>query len=161
MPVELERRLRRLICIATVVLAARSLSAADVIGTWGVRASTPQLFSISGGVLIGEIDPPSDFKGDSSHLPHGLLIQIEPGVHGGKLSLGYAKGLPPYAGAGLKLSALRTWGRPLFTEPGQTYLGVEADASFFIKLSLGIMARINHETRAPRVIVTGGLGLGF
>jgi hypothetical protein len=134
--------------------------AADTLATWSVRLSTPQVASASVGLLLGEIDPPPDFKGES-HLPHGLLMQVEPGCGGGKLSLGYAKGLLPHAGGGVKLSLLRTWGKPWFTDPRQTYLGVEADASFFVKLSLGILVRVNKDEHAPGFLLTGDIGLGF
>ena len=62
MPAALKRRYSTHVLVAIMLLAARPLPAADAIGTWGMRASTPQLFSVSGGVLIGEIDPPPDFK---------------------------------------------------------------------------------------------------
>lgn len=143
-----------------VCLGSGPAYAVDAIGTWGVRLSSPQIFSASAGLLIGAIDPPAD-DSNETHIPNGVLIQIEPGVGGGRLSLGLAKGLLPMAGAGVKASILRTWGKPLFTEPNQTYAGVEMDASFFIKLSLGAMARLGGSESAPRLIVTGGIGLGF
>jgi hypothetical protein len=136
--------------------------AVEALGTWGARLSSPQIFSASLGVLIGRIDPPQDDSDDGgTHLPTGVLIQIEPGLGGGKFSLGVAKGLLPMAGAGIKASIMRTWGHPLFTEPRQTYVGVEVDATFFIKLSLGGMARLRGNETAPRLILTGGVGLGF
>jgi hypothetical protein len=74
---------------------------------------------------------------------------------------GYAKGLLPYAGGGVKLSVLRTWGNPLWAEPRATYVGVEADASFFIKLSIGLMRRVGGNRESHDVLVTGGIGLAF
>jgi hypothetical protein len=146
--------------VLTAWAGPRPAHAVEALGTWGVRLSSPQIVSASFGVLIGRIDPPSDeFHG--THLPSGVLLQIEPGVGGGKLSVGVAKGLLPMAGAGIKASLLRTWGHPLFTEPRQTYAGVEVDATFFIKLSLGAMTRMGGSATAPRWIVTGGIGLGF
>jgi hypothetical protein len=128
--------------------------------TWGVRLSTPQIVSASAGVLIGQLDPPQP-PPPGTHLPSGFLLQLEPGLGGGKLSAGYGIGLLPYAAAGLKLSALRTWGHPLFAKPNQTYLGIEAEATFFVKLSLGVMRRVRGDNSTARVIVTGGIGLGF
>jgi hypothetical protein len=132
---------------------------ADWEPTWGVRLSSPQILSASAGVLIGEIERPAK-AGQRMHIPHGLLVQIEPGLGGGKARLGYAMGLLPYAAGGGKASVLRTWGHPLWTEAGRTYLGVEAEASFFIKLSLGLMTRVAGPS-GGRVLVTGGVGLAF
>jgi hypothetical protein len=128
--------------------------------TWGVRFSTPQIVSASAGVLIGQIDAPEP-PPPGTFLPHGLLLQIEPGLGGGKLSVGYATGLLPYAAGGLKLSALRTWGHPLVAKPHATYVGIEAEASFFIKLSVGVMRRVGGNPASSRTMLTGGIGLAF
>jgi hypothetical protein len=93
------------------------------------------------------------------HIPSGLFLQVEPGVGGGKVGLGFAKGLPPVAAAGLQAFALRTWGQPLWGTANRTYVGLEADFTLFLKLSLGVMRRVDrgpHDTR-----VTGGIGVGF
>ena len=128
--------------------------------TWGVRLSTPQIVSASAGVLIGEIDAPEP-PPPGTHLPHGMLLQVEPGLAGGKLSVGYAKGLLPYAAGGLKLSALRTWGHPLVAKPRATYVGIEAEATFFVKFSVGVMRRVGGNPASSRTMVTGGIGIGF
>ena len=128
--------------------------------TWGLRLSTPQIVSASAGVLIGEIDAPEP-PPPGTYLPHGLILQVEPGLAGGKLSAGYAKGLLPYAGAGIKLAVLRTWGHPLVAKPRATYLGIEAEASFFIKFSIGLMQRVGGNPASSRTMLTGGVGLAF
>jgi hypothetical protein len=122
--------------------------------------SSPQVISASAGVLIGEIERPPD-AGPKTHLPHGLLLQVEPGLGGGKASVGYATGLLPYAAAGVKASILRTWGPTLFAEPRCTYVGVEAEATFFVKLGIGVMARVAGTSDSARVMLTGGIGLAF
>ena len=142
------------------LLAPRSSLAAGVQPTWGVRLGNPQIVSASAGILVGEIDP-ADPSASGTQLPTGLLLQVEPGLGGGKLSAGYATGLLPYAAGGVKASWLRTWGHPLFAEPGRTYVGVEGEATFFIKLSLGVLRRVAGEGDSGRWMVTGGLGLGF
>jgi hypothetical protein len=151
--------LRSLATIALLLLACVPADA-GVQPTWSVRLSTPQIASASLGLVMGSIDPPTP-PPPGSHLSHGLLLQVEPGVAGGKLSLGYARGLFPYAGAGVKASLLHTWGRPLVTEPRQTYAGVEVEASFFVKVSLGVMWRVDGTSDAPRTMVTAGIGIGF
>jgi hypothetical protein len=155
------RHLVTLIAAATVgLLAPRSSLATGVQPTWGVRLGNPQIVSASVGILVGEIDP-KEPPATGTQLPTGLLVQIEPGLGGGKASIGYAKGLLPYAAAGVKVSLLRTWGHPLFAEPRRTYLGVEGEATFFIKLSVGVLRRVAGEGDSGRWMVTGGIGLGF
>lgn len=155
------RQLAPLIVAACVgLLAPRPSLATGVQPSWGVRVSNPQILSASVGILVGAIDP-EEPPASGTHLPSGLLLQIEPGIGGGKASIGYAKGLLPYAAGGFKVSVLRTWGHPLFAEPRRTYLGVEGEATFFIKLSLGVLRRVAGEGDSGRWMVTGGIGLGF
>lgn len=135
--------------------------------SWGGRVSSPQLVSVSGSLVIGRVDapptppPPPDAPPVKQHvfIPRGLLLQVEPGVGGGKVGLGFVKGLPPVAAAGVQAFFLRTWGHPLWNEKGRSYAGLELDATLFMKLSLGVMRRVDggqHETK-----VTGGIGFGF
>jgi len=150
-----------LVPIMLLLMVGRSSSAAEWEPTWGVRLSSPQWISASGGILIGQIERPADADPKKTHLPHGLLLQIEPGLGGGKLSVGYATGLLPYAAGGVKASLLRTWGKPLFADPNCTYVGLEAEASFFIKFGVGVMARVAGAEDSPKILVTGGIGLAF
>jgi hypothetical protein len=136
-----------------------SWAASGVEPTWSARLSSPQIVSASFGLLIGEIEPRQP-PASGTHLPHGLLLQVEPGLGGGKASVGYVKGLLPYAAGGLKASVLRTWGHPVFADRHQTYLGVEGEAAFFINLSLGVMRRVAGPGTG-RWMLTGGVGLGF
>jgi hypothetical protein len=147
-----------------VALAALSTPAqAGSMWTWGGRLSSPQLLSVSGGLLIGPVDAPprpADAPPPKRmHMPSGLLLQVEPGIGGGKVGLGFAKGLPPVAAGGLQAFYLRTWGQPLWNEKGRDYVGLELDATLFAKLSIGVMRRVDagqHDTK-----ITGGLGFGF
>jgi hypothetical protein len=150
---------------ALVVLLAASASPAHAgsMWTWGGRISSPQLLSISGGLLIGRVDAPprpADAPPPKKmHIPSGLWLQAEPGIGGGKIGVGFAKGLPPVAAGGVQAFYLRTWGEPLWNETGRSYVGIELDATLFAKLSLGVMRRVDqgrHDTK-----VTGGLGFGF
>jgi hypothetical protein len=98
----------------------------------------------------------------------GLLVQVQAGTGGGKLSLGVGgdarirsddfKGV---AAAGLKLSLARTWGSPLGTEPGLTYLGPELDLSaMHVALTLGPLFRVGGEGGSA-VLFSFGVGLRF
>ncbi len=153
---------RRLCIPALLVFGALAgrVGAADVEPTWAVRFGTPQIASASVGLLVGKIEPRQP-PATGTQLPSGLLLQIEPGLGGAKASLGYAKGLLPYAAGGIKVSILRTWGHPAFTHARQTYVGVEGQAAFFVSLNLGVLRRVGGTGEAPHWLVTGGVGLGF
>ena len=136
---------------------------AGALWTWGARLGSPQLLSLSGGVLVGQVDAPEPGKDAAAparmHVPSGLFLQVEPGVGGGKVALGFAKGLPPVAAGGLKAFYLRTWGQPLWCEKNRSYVGVELDATLFMKLSIGVMRSVDQGP--ADTAVTGGIGLGF
>jgi hypothetical protein len=149
------------LALALFLLAAPNIARAGCEGTWGVSVSYPQVVSASAGLLVGEIEPRQPPPKGSTFLPKGLLLQAEPGLGGGKLAVGYAKGLLPYAAGGVKATVLRTWGHPWGVPTGKTYLGVEADASFFVRLSLGALWRTGDHDGSSRFLLTGGLGLGF
>jgi hypothetical protein len=146
-----------------LALAASAPAHAGAIWTWGGRISSPQLLSISTGFLIGPVDAPPRAPDapppKRMYIPHGLLVQIEPGIGGGKVGVGFAKGVPPVAAGGIQAFYLRTWGQPLWNETGRSYVGVELDATLFAKLSVGVMRRVDgnvHDTK-----ITGGIGIGF
>jgi hypothetical protein len=152
--------------LVPVLVLVATPSDAGAMWTWGARIGSPQLVSVSGGVVIGKItapDPPADAPKEvkeKMHIPAGLLLQVEPGIGGGKVAIGFAKGLPPVAAAGLKVFYLRTWGRPLWNEKGRSYVGAEIDATFFMKVSIGVMRRVDDG--GPKdTKLTGGIGFGF
>jgi hypothetical protein len=147
-----------------LALAALAASAeAGIMTTYGGRLSAPQIVSGSYGVLIGPLDAPPRPEGapppEKMFIPHGLLLQVEPGIGGGKIGVGYAKGLLNVGGAGVKAFYMRTWGRPVFVERNRSYAGVEADATLFLKLSVGVMRSIDDGPRDTAF--TGGIGFGF
>lgn len=154
----------RIIMGAVLLLAALGTHAeAGAELTWGARFSTPQLFSVSGGYLIGRLDtPPRPADApppEKMYIPRGLLVQIEPGIGGGKLGFGYAKGLLNVGGAGVQAFYMRTWGQPLWGTRNRSYAGVEAAATLFMKISVGVMRSIDDGPRDTAF--TGGIGIGF
>jgi hypothetical protein len=96
----------------------------------------------------------------------GLLVQIHAGSGGGKLSLGaggqarvQTDDFKGTVSAGLKISLARTWGLPIGTESGLTYLGPELDLSVMrVALSLGPLWRING-ARGKSVLFTWAIGV--
>lgn len=133
-----------------------------------LRLSTPQIVSASIGVIIGTRD------GTHCHemcVASGILIQAEPGLGGGKLSVGYAWGLGqgvgglfllPGAAFDIKASVLRTWGETWSVAPDQTFVGGEVDISLMLlKFSIGVMRRITGDAPGDDWLFTIGGGVGF
>jgi hypothetical protein len=121
-----------LACGALIVFGPAALASSETheperrLGTerfFGVAVGQPQGLSASAGIIIGSV-PAGPVKCAFGYSPDGLLIQLEPGIGGGRINLGVASnnGL---GGFGAKATLLRTWGRPWGTRPGTTYLGGE------------------------------------
>jgi hypothetical protein len=100
------------------------------------------------------------------HCAQGFLFQADAGSGGGKLSLGIGararvdeEDFHGTVGVGLRAALLRTWGSPIGTEPGLTYLGPELDLSVLrFNLTLGVLWRLSGHTGASAVF---GWGIGF
>jgi len=90
------------------------------------------------------------------HCAQGFLFEAAAGSGGGELGLGIGarahvsqEGFRGTAGASLRVSLARTWGSPIATEPGLTYLGPELELSgFHASLNLGILWRVSGEQGA-------------
>jgi hypothetical protein len=95
----------------------------------------------------------------------GLLVQVQPGVGGGALNVGFvpvsfrAQGVQAI-GVGVKARLLRTWGTPWGTEPGVTYAGFEAGAAMGVKLAAGLLWKVGSGSGDDRVW-TWSVGLGL
>jgi hypothetical protein len=100
------------------------------------------------------------------HCAQGFLVQADAGSGGGKLSLGIGararvdeEDFHGTVGVGLRAALVRTWGSPIGTEPGLTYLGPELDLSVLrFNLTLGVLWRLSGHTGASAVF---GWGIGF
>jgi hypothetical protein len=96
---------------------------------------------------------------------HGLLLQVQPGLGGGALNLGWvpisfaAQGAQAIA-VGVKARLLRTWGSPWGTEAGCSYGGFELGLAVGAKASVGVLWKMGS-ARGRERIVTWGVGLGF
>jgi hypothetical protein len=96
---------------------------------------------------------------------HGLLLQVQPGIGGGSVNLGWvpvsfaAQGTQAIA-FGVKARLLRTWGSPWGTEPGRTYGGFEVSAAVGVKLSVGVLWKLDSGS-GDDTIVTWAVGLGI
>jgi hypothetical protein len=102
------------------------------------------------------------------HCAQGFLLQADAGSGGGKLSLGLGararvddEGFHGTAGVALRLAFARTWGNPIGTEPGLSYLGPELDLSVIrINLTLGVLFRVAGDGGAG-ALFSWGLGFGL
>jgi hypothetical protein len=98
-------------------------------------------------------------------LGRGLLLQLQPGLGGGSLNIGfvpasfYAGGTQALAVA-VKARLLRTWGSPWGTEPGTSYAGFEIGAAVGVKLAVGLLWKLDSGPGGGR-IVTWSVGLGI
>ena len=102
------------------------------------------------------------------HCAQGFTFQADAGTGGGKLSLGVGArahvetdGFHGTAGVGLRLSLAHTWGHPIGTEPGLTYLGPELDLSVIrANLTLGVLWRVAGQGGSS-ALFSWGLGFGL
>lgn len=121
----------------------------------------------------------ADVRDDGTHvkavcaipMPHcaqGFLLQADAGSGGGRLSLGLGawarvedEGFRGTAGLALRLALARTWGHPIGTDPGLTYVGPELDLSVIhVNLTLGVLFRVSGD-RGAGALFSWGLGFGL
>jgi hypothetical protein len=100
------------------------------------------------------------------HCAGGFLLDAEAGTGGGKLSLGVGANAKVQSedfrgtvGAGLKLSVAQTWGNPVGTDLGLTYLGPELDLYVLrVGVSFGVLFRVAGDGGSS-TLFSWGLGL--
>ena len=140
------------------------------LGLGGAYVTYPQVVSASVALMLTsqpasyDCTTPCDFRGP--------FVELEPGLGGGKLSVGWARVTgntnrrgsfitAAFIGLAYKVTVLQTWGVYGWVESGRTYAGLElglpvAQAS----VGLGLLYRVDHGT-GGRWLVTGGAGWGF
>jgi hypothetical protein len=140
------------------------------LGLPGFHVSYPQVVSASIAVMATgqprsyDCTTPCDFR--------GFIAELEPGLGGGKLSIGWARVTgntnrggsflrAGFIGAAYKLSVLRTWGDHGWVDAGRTYAGFELGVPVAqVNLGVGLMYRVDGASGDPW-LVTGGVGWGF
>jgi hypothetical protein len=135
-----------------------------------LRVSYPQVVSASIGWIFTSQPAGYDCRTTCDH--RGVFAQVEPGLGGGKLSLGWGRVIGEqnhrgvtlsrvFLAMGFKASLLRSWGADSQIPPDQTYLGPEYEFSVArVNMGLGALARIDGDSGSGW-IVTGYLGWGF
>jgi len=102
------------------------------------------------------------------HCAQGFLIQADAGSGGGKLSLGVGararveeEDFNGTVGVGLRAAFVRTWGNPIGTEPGLSYLGPELDLAILrVNVTLGVLWRVSG-SGGKSALFSWGLGFGL
>lgn len=102
------------------------------------------------------------------HCAQGFLLQAAAGSGGGVLSFGVGaharvdeEDFRGSLGFGLRAALARTWGDPIGTEPGLTYLGPEIDLSIVrVNLTLGVLWRVSGQ-RGATTLFSWGVGFGL
>ena len=137
-------------------------------GPLGAAASLRILHGLGADVRDGSTKVKAVCAIPMPHCAQGFLIQADAGSGGGKLSLGVGarahvdeESFRGTAGVALRLALARTWGNPVGTEPGLTYLGPELDLSVIrINLTLGVLWRVKGDGGAG-ALFSWGLGFGL
>jgi len=141
-----------------------------VLGAGGLHLSYPQVVSASVALLLSsqpvtyDCRTPCDFRGP--------FVEVEPGLGGGKLSVGWTRVTgstdlsgsflkAAFIGVAYKLTLLRTWGDNGWVSGNRTYAGFEIGLPVArANLGLGVLARVDGGD-GRRWTVTGSVGWGF
>lgn len=137
-------------------------------GPLGATASFRILRGLGADVREGEDRVKAVCAVPIPHCAQGFTFQADAGSGGGKLSLGVGARArvdePDFrgtVGVGLRVSLARTWGSPIGTDPGLTYLGPELDLSVLrVNLNLGVLWRVSGQGGAS-ALFSWGLGFGL
>jgi len=133
-----------------------------------VKAATPEIFSFSYGMFFDLV--PEQEKDDQQHADFrpqvynqyssGVILEFEASLGGGKINFGAHSYI--ICGGSLKASVFKTWGDPVFLDPGQLYAGVELDFRFYPFIGcVGVYRHIHGDDSDPLTISTVGIGLWY
>ena len=140
------------------------------LGLLGFQLTYPQVVAASIGVMA--TSQPSTYDCRTACDFWGPFAQLEPGLGGGKLSVGWGRAIGStnkgdqflsnvYLALAGKATVLRTWGDIGAVAPGRTFAGAELDFSVArVNFGLGVLYRVSSGADSPW-LVTGGIGWGF
>jgi hypothetical protein len=135
-----------------------------------VRVGYPQ--TISGGLGVIRSRLPESWDCVTTCPFRGLVLQLEPGLHGAQLSAGFATLMAEkghrkrflsdvYLAFGVKGVLLRTWDGANLTPPNRTFAGIEFSYTVTrINFSIGTLHRVD-QAPGDDWIVSAGMGWGF
>jgi hypothetical protein len=137
----------------------------------GARFTSYQSLAGSVGWMFARVE--SDFDCHTICDLRGPTLQIEPGLDGGQLSVGYARIfgetghydrflVSPYLGIGLRGTVLRTWREGNLGPAGLTYLGIEGQFTVTkVSFTLGALWHAGGGNAAQGWAFSWGFGWGF
>jgi hypothetical protein len=140
------------------------------LGLIGLQLTYPQVVAASIGVMA--TSQPTTFDCRTVCDFWGPFAQIEPGLGGGKLNLGWGRAMGStdlrdtiltrvYLALAGKFTLYRTWSDVGSINSGRTYAGAELEFSVArVNFGLGVLYQVSH-TEDSRWLVTGGIGWGF
>jgi hypothetical protein len=140
------------------------------LGVIGLQLTYPQVVAASIGVMA--TGQPKTFDCRTVCDFWGPFAQIEPGLGGGKLSLGWGRAMGStdhrdsflskvYLALAGKVTLYRTWSDVGSVAAGRTFAGAELEFSVArVNFGLGALYQINR-TDDARWLLTGGIGWGF
>jgi len=140
------------------------------LGMAGLHLTYPLVASASLAVMV--TSQPSTYDCTTPCDFRGPFIELEPGLGGGKLSIGWSRVTgktnrsgsflkAAFIGAAYKFTVLRTWGDHGWVEGGRTYAGLELGLPVAqANLGLGLLYRVDGGD-GGRWMVIGGAGWGF
>jgi len=140
------------------------------LGLAGLHITYPLVASASLAVML--TSQPSTYDCATPCDFRGPFIELEPGLGGGKLSVGWSRVTgktnrsgsflkAAFIGAAYKVTVLRTWGDLGWVEGGRTYAGLELGLPVAqANLGLGLLYRVDGGD-GGRWMVIGGAGWGF
>jgi hypothetical protein len=136
-----------------------SPAAAEVEPALSAEFGSPLRLSANLGVRIGSARDGEPGTG------RGLLLQAQPGLGGVALNVGWTPvALPAWGtqavGFAVKARVLRSWRSPLAVEPNQTFAGAELDVAWIVKVSVGVLRRIQSGP-GKATVFTWSVGVGL
>jgi len=141
-----------------LLLAAATPIAAEVEPALSAEWGSPLRLSANLGVRIG-----SAAAGEGTG--RGVLLQVQPGLGGGALNVGFT----PFSlsawgaqavGVAVKARLVRSWGSPAGIEPKETFGGVELEAAWIVKVSFGVLTRLGSGS-GKATVFTWSVGVGL
>jgi len=136
-----------------------------------VRLDYPRRLTGSLGLLFAKV--PREIDCRVACDLRGVFAQVEPGLAGGQLSVGWGRLIGDtgptsrflanvHLAGGVRASLLRTWGdSPLGDEP-QTLAGVEGELTITrVNFTVGLFRAVSGAGPHDDWVVTGGIGWGF
>ena len=152
-------RLRTGLATLFILVGATTPGSSEVLPACSLEVGGPQKLSGNLGLWIGHR------KAESSDVGQGFFLQVQPGLGGGAINVGWTPvALPAWGtqavGVVFKARFLRSWGDPWSIEPDQNFAGVEIGAAWIVKVSVGVLQRLESGS-GKATVVTWSVGVGL